>query len=421
MSRLHVGDPKRQPDRPRSAPAPQAVREEGLVLSWLVLGLCYVWFPLSSMLAMALDMDLWRNWIDLTWLALAFVAVVQGPARPVGARPKLLPLFALAAGLALWIATGVLSGQAPAVTGAMEIKPVFYLLVALLLLRAYGSPSAQAFCRMGGWLSVLLVGELLVRSLMAGGLERPIGSGEVNYDAALLCLSLVFALGRRDLARRYGPLIFLGLLATFSRTSLLAACVVLVFASTVPLTLRTLMVGAALGAAVLSFVIRDLEIGALESMDRYWMWFVGIEHLAANLSATALVAAPGSGIEVDVPRFLMQLWTEQQEKLDIDGIFPFHFHAMWLRLAMAWGWLPVALLLLLALRALVFRGRRPPQARALAGACLVLGLTMGLVYLGNVGVPVLLAAFQLFASQPRARRSPARAAVPTPGPHPQPA
>lgn len=402
-------------------PAAQRPPQDAALAS-LALGLCYIGFPLSSMLTIAVGVDLWRNWIDLSWAALALVALVQGPTRHAAwsARLRLLPLFACAAGMVVWIASGVLRGGAPAITAAMEIKPVFYLLVALLLLRAGGSPSPEAYCRMGGWLSALVVAELLVRSAMAGGLERPTGSGEVNYDAALLVLSLVFALGQRGLARRYAPLIFLGLLATFSRTGLLAACIVLVFAGTVPLTLRALMVGAAMGAAVLSFVIRDLEIGALESMDRYWMWLVGLEHLSAHFWSFTLVPAPGSGIETDVPPYLLQLWTDQQEKLDIDGIFPFHFHAMWLRLTMAWGWLPVALLLLAALNALVFRGRRPPQARAMAGACLVLGLTMGLVYLGNVGVPVLLAAIQLFSSQARARRPAARAPAPVRGAQPQP-
>lgn len=358
--------------------------------------LCYVAFPLSNMCAELLGTNLWRNWIDLAWVALALTLASAGYRARYPAR--LLPLFILSIGLALWIAAGVIGGSVPTITAGMEIKPVLYLLVALIL-SGYGPPTPKTFCRMGGWLSALLVSETLVRSLLAGSLERPIGSGEVNYDAALLCLSLVFALGRDDLARRYAPLIFFGLLATFSRTGILAACVVLVFAGKVPLSLRVSMVCAAIGTAFLSFVIRGLDIGSLESMDRYWMWFVGIQHLFGNLASTALVFAPGSGINVDIPRPILELWKDQQENLKIEGIFPFHFHAMWLRLTMAWGWVLPLLLLLMTLWALVSRGRRPSQARALAGAIIVLGLTMGLVYLSNVGVPMILAAFQLFASK----------------------
>lgn len=371
----------------------------------LPLSLCYVVFPLSNVVAQFGGGMLWRNWIDVGWVLLAVAAAVGGEDRAaVRQLPvRLGPLFTICACLATWLAVGVLSGNAPTVTGAMEVKPVFYLLVALLLARSGPAPTPEDFCRNGVRLSIILIAETLVRSVLAGGLDRPIGSGEVNYDAALLCLSLVFALGRRDLARRYGPLVFLGLLATFSRTSLAAACVVLLFASAIPLTLRTLMAAAAIGAATLSFVIRGLELGALESMDRYWMWFVGIEHLMAHPSALMLIAAPGSGIDVEIPRFLFQLWTEQQEKLDIEGVFPFHFHAMWLRLAMAWGWLPVAALLVWVLHVLLLPGRRPAPARALGGASLVLGLTMGLLYLGNVAVPFLLAAFQLLPQRRRVR------------------
>jgi hypothetical protein len=163
------------------------------------------------------------------------------------------------------------------------------------------------------------------------------------------------------------------------------------------------MVCLALGAAVVSFVIRDLEIGALNSMDRYWMWFVALEHITANLSATALVETPGTSIDVEVPNSLKQLWLDQQEALEIEGIFPFHFHSMWLRLTMAWGWIPAVLILLVMLNVLLFRGHRPSQARSLAGVCLVLGLTMGLFYLSNVSIPVLLAMFRLFIQQPRVK------------------
>jgi hypothetical protein len=362
------------------------------------LALCYIAFPVSKIVADAIGLELWRNWIDIAWLALALCGIL-GRAR---IQVRIMNLLIFSAGLVLWISAGALLWDVPTISVAMEIKPLFYLSVALLIFRGRGSLSPATFCQMGGLLSVLLVAEVLVRSLLVGGLERPIGSGEVNYDAALLCLSLVFAMGRGDLTRRYGPLIFFGLIATFSRTGLAAACVVLLFTGTVPVGLRVLMMGAAFSAAVMSFVIRDLEIGSLHSMDRYWMWVVGIKHLVSNMASTALVTTPGSSIEVDIPLPLNDLWIYQQEMLEIDGIFPFLFHAMWLRLAITWGWLPLALLLLMTLNVLITRGRRSPQARALAGVILVLGLTMGLVYLSNVGVPMFLAAFQLFASNAQA-------------------
>ena len=273
----------------------------------------------------------------------------------------------------------------------MEIKPLFYLAVTLVLMRWNALPSREDFARHGVVLAALLVSETLIRSLMAGALERPIGSGEVNYDAALLMVSLVFATCDRTLARRYATLIFVGLVASFSRTSLIAACLILALAATIPFTLRLAMIGAAISGVLASFAIRGLDIGSVESMDRYWMWFAGVSYLFDNPSAHGLVAAPGGDIPVEVPLFVADLWLDQQHALGLTGIYPFHFHAFWLRLAMGWGWL-LALAALVFLAAGMARLRaHAPEALPFAAVCAVLGMTMGLVYLSNVAVVMILA------------------------------
>ncbi|WP_119290383.1 hypothetical protein [Azohydromonas sediminis] len=357
------------------------------------LAVCYIVFPLSSYLAELMGVALWRNWIDVAWLLTGLYAAVAGPSGYPRGRPRLKvgPGLALCVVAAVWLAWGALAGRAPQVTAAMEAKPLFYLLIALLLTRSFILPSPRMFCRFGSALAIILLVETIVRSALAGAIVRPVGSGEVNYDAALLCLSLVFALSRRELARIYGPLIFLGLLASFSRTSLLAACGVLLFANTVPATVRLLMVGAAAAAGIMSFAIRDLEVGVLEAMDRYWMWAVGLEYLVSHAWSHAAGVVPGAAVDVEVPGFIADLWLVQQENLNVEGIFPFHFHAMWLRLAISWGWaVPLLLVLWLGYQAFL-RRFRPPIARSYFIVFLVLGLTMGLIYLGNVAVPYLLA------------------------------
>jgi hypothetical protein len=186
-------------------------------------------------------------------------------------------------------------------------------------------------------------------------------------------------------------MIFLGLLATFSRTGLLAASGALLLANTIPRALRLLMVTMAGGVAIMSFAIRELDVGALESMDRYWMWAVGLEYLIENAWTHAIAVVPGSAIDVDVPLFLADLWIDQQEKIGVEGIFPFHFHAMWLRLAIGWGWMP-AVLLMFCLAYLAFISRyRTPLFQTYFVVFVLLGLTMGLLYLSNVAVPYLLA------------------------------
>lgn len=359
----------------------------------LPLALCYVVFPISSYVSELTGFALWRNWIDLAWGLLGVGALIAGLAHGLTRQPSLnvwLGLCLCAIGLT-WLSWGVLSGHAPVVTAAMEAKPVLYVLIALLLTQAFGLPSPLAFCRYGSALAVILLFETAVRSVVTGTIVRPVGSGEVNYDAALLCLALVFALSRRELAHVYGPVIFLGLLASFSRTSLLAASGALVFASTIPAALRVLMVGAAAGAGVMSFAIRDLEIGVLEGMDRYWMWSAGLEYLVSHAWSSAIGVVPGAAVDVDIPAPVADLWFSQQENINVDGIFPFHFHAMWLRFAIAWGWgLALLLALWLGYHAFV-RRYRAPVAKTYFVVFMVLGLTMGLLYMSNVAVPYLLA------------------------------
>ena len=147
----------------------------------------------------------------------------------------------------------------------------------------------------------------------------------------------------------------------------------------------------AVGAALVSFAVRDLEVGNLEGFDRYWMWVAGLEYLVASPLATAFNPAAGGAIAVDVPIFIADLWTDQQDFLDLDGVYPFHFHAMWLRLSLAWGWVPVAIAAVSFFRTYFMDRRRSHEARPFFAVCVVFGLTMGLIYLGNVALVVLLA------------------------------
>jgi hypothetical protein len=377
--------------------------------------LSYVIFPLSNQAAVALGTPLYRNWIDVAWVALLMAVLAL---RPLGhaARPGAMSRYVLVGVcmVATAVATaGIASGQAPLVTAAMELKPLFYALIAVVVLGRVSAPDPEAFCRYGVVLAVLLVVEALGRSAAGATVERPLGSGEVNYDAALLCISLVFAFADRRLARRYGWVIWAGILASFSRTSLLAGCLVLLLSSVVALRLRLLMGGLAVIAALASFAIRELEVGSVESLDRYWMWVTGLEYLASNPWVTALTAVPGGVIDADVPVFIAELWTDQQENLDLDGVYPFHFHAMWLRLAIAWGWLPATLAAIVFIRHYVTDPRRPPEGRPFFIVCAVLGLTMGLIYLGNVAIVVLLAGAQVLALR-RCRLRRSRLATGTP-------
>jgi hypothetical protein len=118
--------------------------------------------------------------------------------------------------------------------------------------------------------------------------------------------------------------------------------------------------------------------------------------------ATAFNFVPGRAVAVDVPIFLDWLWLKQQENLGIEGIYPFHFHAMWLRLALSWGWLPMMIAIAYFYRRFVSSRRRARNSRAYFAIIFLLGLTMGMFYLGNVAPVALLAGYLLRPSRTHA-------------------
>ena len=361
--------------------------------NFIPLWIAYVAFPLSYLLTDYLGVQFWRNWIDVAWILLTLSSMTlryrKSKIRIHTITPVALMMVVL---FGVMLALGAVAiGAVPPVTAALELKPLYFLMVAVILVSNGVTPIPQQFCRAGVILSVVLVAEAALRSLYIGGLERPVGSGEVNYDASLILLSLVFALAKRDLAKRYAPILFVGLLASFSRTGLVAACLMLLISRTISVPLKIIAIIAALTGVVISFQIRGLDLTAIEGMDRYWMWVVGIKHFATHWTSLAINLAPGSSIDLDVPPYLFDLWQTQQEKLELEGIFPFHFHAMWMRVFFGWGWVPLLILLLMLIQMLFVPRGMPVDSRIYACTCLVLGLTMGLFYLSNVGVPYFLA------------------------------
>jgi hypothetical protein len=363
--------------------------------------LCYVAFPLSNQLAIWLGTELHRNWIDAAWVLLVGGSLSVWPCSPL-LRPTLMSrvwITALCLTGAVFVAWNVYAGHAPGAIGAMELKPLAYLLLCTLFLSRVSAPSAQDFCHFGTVLALLLITEAVVYGLLAGSIVRPLGSGEVNYDGALLCLALVFAGSDRFLARRYGWWIWAGIVVSLSRTSLVAALLVLLFSPAFRPHVRILMGSVAAMAVLVSFTTRGLPMEALEDIDRYWMWVIGIMHFLDSPMATAINLFPGAPVDVVVPEALRQLWTDQQEGADVVGVYPFQFHSLWLRLALTWGWLPLAAVLSLFVRVCFLSRTRATSAGAFGAACLALGMAMGLLYLGNVGFVVLLAGYRVYRSR----------------------
>lgn len=372
-------------------PEPVESTEPGRPI-WVVapLAVAYVAFPLAMSAARLTGWTLPRNWIDGFWLLWGLGCLLTLLARGRhGLRfshggtllALLLTLAALLRFGPIWLQEGP-----ELVAWLMELKPFFYLAVTGLTLAAGGLPTPRHFLRAAAALAMLTMLDFGLSGLAAGGVVRPQGSGEINYDAALMLIGLCMGLTERAPALK--ALVLAGILASMSRTTLLATgLVVLACWPGLSFPRRIGLSMALLAGVGLAFSLRGLSMDGLHELDRYWMWSAGVDLLQDRPMQALAGFAPGRPLPVDVPAALWDLWRDQARETGAPGVHAYNFHSFWLRLALSWGLAAV----FAALPACLALLRREPQARGLGLLLLVQGLTMGLFYLSNVG-PVLLLA-----------------------------
>ena len=387
---------------------------------WSIRGLplviTYSAFPAVDMLLRAGGFETFgswiRSWIDAAWillLVIGSIALLFKFPRPI-ALPKITALGVLVVGMCFVIsAASLLPAGTSFLPYVMELKHIAYAALAFVWTAAFGLPKQTAFLQAGSLLSGLIAGELLIRSALAHSVAHPIGSGEVNYDACLLVLSLCLALADRTASVGRISWLFFGVLATFSRTGAITALAVLFFSPRLRTSVKILAWIPAGFAVFLSFQSRGLDL-AVNQIDRYIMWATALQLFAHHPLGMLFGYGVGCSLPADMPVGLRDLWESQSENLGIGGIFAFQFHAMWLRLAISWGFVMVLYVSVVLLR-WVWQ-YRSPLARYLAIAIIAEGFTMGVFYLSNVSVPafllVAIATQQLYASKHTPMSTPQR-------------
>lgn len=362
----------------------------------------YVLFPLFFVVTRSMGYSYSRSWIDVVWILLGLFAAVwiAVTGRLLIDRRKFL-FFSSAIALFAAIVTvkfgASLFEPVVLVPFVMELKPVLYLAVALLWVGAFGNIDPGQFRKAGVWLAALMVFDFLLESALAGEAIKPLGSGEINYDACLLLISFCTWFYGHESARSY-IVIFIGILATLSRTALAAIVVISFFFGRAGL-FKKMLIGAVCVLFILaSFLVRDLPLDSLERMDRFWMWLAGLELISGDLLQSLIGFPSGQALPVNIPEELVWLWSSQQEGWGIEGVFPFHFHSFWLRFAITWGLVAVALAFI-ASAYIVFDRKKTLFLRTLVFLAVLEGLTMGVVYLSNVAVPLMLAVFSAVSAR----------------------
>jgi hypothetical protein len=232
----------------------------------------------------------------------------------------------------------------------------------------------------------------MVSSIGEFTIIRPVGSGEINYDASLLVLSAVFANGDNKKSRGFLVAIFLGIMSSMSRTGLLTACAMIFLFSRLGLTIKLVMTFVTIFLVYLSATIRGLDASSLEAVDRYWMWSAAYEYIMERFSDIIAIIPPGRSVPIDVPESLKYLWDSQMDSNGVAAIYPYNLHAFWLRFFCGWGLLPFLAVLYFLLNLIVDDSKcKKAESRRYLLSVALMGSTMGLFYLSNVSIPYILA------------------------------
>jgi hypothetical protein len=270
---------------------------------------------------------------------------------------------------------------------AMEFKPCLYLIFTFLWINRFGVPSADDFIRVGTYLSAIAAAEFVVLSIVAQSPVRPALSGETNYEACLLLLSFVIAINNSTKWRKQLFIIGAGLLLTFSRTAQATAVLLAIVAGGLGLVAKVSIALAALVGVAISFQVRSLSTD-VGGGDRFFMWSVASRMFAQDPLGFLVGYQLGVPLDAEVPKQLAALWHSQSTAIGVGGVYAFNFHSMWIRLIMSWGMMTViplvAMLLFWSIR------NRSKLVISVIIIIFIEGMTMGVFYLSNVAVPLLM-------------------------------
>ncbi len=360
----------------------------------------YVLFPASLLLSRTFHLHVPRNWIDGYWgmcLLFGLLSLLTSPpsrAQCSSATNRTTRYYTyIGACLFGLIVIGkfaipLIFDNVMFVSWLMEAKPFFYILTAAILLAAFGPLAPKDFILPGVGLSCLLVGECLVLSLQSGTILRPLGSGEPNYDACLLLLSFWAGLGEKKTRYEILCIIAIGLAASMSRTAAAAATMLVLIHPGKP-SLRALAALFFIAAAWLAFQTRGLTAGALEAFDRFWMWRAAYMLVMQSPESAFWGHAPGIPLPITIPDSLALLWETQKREWGLYGIHPFLLHGFFPRWVATWGICGIVMLSMFTF-SFFMHHRQKAVCLALIVALYIEGTTLGLFYLSNVAIPVLL-------------------------------
>jgi len=360
----------------------------------LVVLTCYVFYPLINLTFSAFDLSFNKVFLDIFLIATFVLSLLSNKTTNYHTdfyQDIVILLLVLVLAYSSFSAT-------PGLIVLMDVKLFIYLFIFNTLRINNKLPNIEEFVFAGKLLSILIVSEFLLKSLIALNITRPIGSGEVNYDACLICVSLICLLYKNKFKFVDFTLICLGLLTTMSRTGILAGLLIIFTTRKVDYRVKLFFLTLAVSAIYESFSVRDLSFNP-ESFDRVLMWKAAIELVANNFWIFLIkVGSEDLSLLVKSTPQLTELWTSQASNNGVEGLYPYNFHAFFLRFILSWGMIPFLLFHLMVIRKFLLQNITIEKTQFILLSA-VFSFTTGYLYLSNLILPVLFSACIFYNSK----------------------
>ena len=270
----------------------------------------------------------------------------------------------------------------------MEFKPVFILVSSLVILWGVSFDRKSIYkCIyvVSISLSVIFIIDALVSSYMSGALKRATHTGEINYEAMMLLVSICFLLNREKAFDWRLFLVIFGVMATMSRTAAISLILVFFISNRVGFSLKLLITSLSVPVVFASAYSRGLNPIDIESVDRFWMWVLALEIFKTNLfNSVFLGYSPYAPLPiVTIPEQLSWMQGHFMAGKEGVGVYPFMLHSFWLRISATWG----ILFAFCSATYLVFLSlKKRGLVASLSIVILLQGMTMGVFYISHAGL-----------------------------------
>lgn len=269
-------------------------------------------------------------------------------------------------------------------------KWIIYILLVVLWGEFVGYPSIRVLYRAGVFFSKIFIVFSILRFATVGLNIRPGLIGEANYDGLLILIPFCFIKSMQGGFKDY-IVFFIGTLCTGSRTGIVCMFVLLtiIIGETRP-KFMCFFIPIVIGFIVAIFTFRGFN--SIESIDRYIFYEQAITYFQ-NADVNSILFGSFPGTKFDMPVLNSFTWyiSKFEGENNINGIFPFYFHATYIRLAMTWG-LPILFFIILCVIFRYFKIKYLPL-RLLIIVALLQSVALSVLTLVNVSAILFFAIF----------------------------